>query len=49
MSALGRSQDMFSDTAIQLQPFFANWIQSIHINFNSPGYEFFFVIIKKNK
>jgi photosystem I P700 chlorophyll a apoprotein A1 len=30
MRALGRSQDMFSDTAIQLQPVFAQWIQSIH-------------------
>nr|YP_009399747.1 photosystem I P700 apoprotein A1 [Digenea simplex]ARW69566.1 photosystem I P700 apoprotein A1 [Digenea simplex] len=30
MRALGRSQDMFSDTAIQLQPIFAQWIQSIH-------------------
>ncbi|CAN1364748.1 Photosystem I P700 chlorophyll a apoprotein A1 [Linum perenne] len=26
MSALGRPQDMFSDTAIQLQPVFAQWI-----------------------
>jgi photosystem I P700 chlorophyll a apoprotein A1 len=30
MSALGRPQDMFSDTAIQLQPVFAQWIQGIH-------------------
>ncbi len=30
MQALGRPQDMFSDTAIQLQPVFANWIQGIH-------------------
>ncbi|PZV12519.1 MAG: photosystem I core protein PsaA [Pseudanabaena sp.] len=30
MSALGRPQDMFSDTAIQLKPVFANWIQGIH-------------------
>ncbi|KAL5642389.1 hypothetical protein ACJX0J_000845, partial [Zea mays] len=30
MSALGRPQDMFSDTAIQLQPIFAQWIQNIH-------------------
>lgn len=30
MRALGRSQDMFSDTAIQLQPIFAQWVQSIH-------------------
>jgi photosystem I P700 chlorophyll a apoprotein A1 len=30
MSALGRPQDMFSDTAIQLQPVFAQWIQNIH-------------------
>ncbi|KAJ0526388.1 Photosystem I P700 chlorophyll a apoprotein A1 [Helianthus annuus] len=28
MSALGRLQDMFSDTAIQLQPVFAQWIQN---------------------
>ena len=30
MRALGRSQDMFSDTAIQLQPIFAQWIQNVH-------------------
>jgi len=30
MSALGRPQDMFSDTAIQLQPIFAQWIQQTH-------------------
>ncbi|KAF3622813.1 hypothetical protein FXO38_31085 [Capsicum annuum] len=30
MSALERPQDMFSDTAIQLQPVFAQWIQNIH-------------------
>nr|YP_009391475.1 photosystem I P700 apoprotein A1 [Platysiphonia delicata]ARW59619.1 photosystem I P700 apoprotein A1 [Platysiphonia delicata] len=30
MRALGRSQDMFSDTAIQLQPIFAQWLQSLH-------------------
>jgi hypothetical protein len=30
MSALGRPQDMFSDTAIQLQPVFAQWIQKTH-------------------
>nr|VDD31610.1 unnamed protein product [Brassica oleracea] len=30
MSALGRPQDMFSDTAIQLQPVFAQWIQNPH-------------------
>ena len=30
MRALGRPQDMFSDTAIQLKPVFANWIQGIH-------------------
>ncbi len=30
MRALGRSQDMFSDTAIQLQPIFAQWVQSLH-------------------
>ena len=27
---LGRPQDMFSDTAIQLQPVFAQWIQNTH-------------------
>jgi photosystem I P700 chlorophyll a apoprotein A1 len=30
MRALGRPQDMFSDTAIQLQPIFAQWIQNLH-------------------
>jgi photosystem I P700 chlorophyll a apoprotein A1 len=30
MSALGRPQDVFSDKAIQLQPIFAKWIQSLH-------------------
>ncbi|GAU41746.1 hypothetical protein TSUD_85850 [Trifolium subterraneum] len=30
MSALGCPQDMFSDTAIQLQPVFAQWIQNTH-------------------
>jgi len=30
MRALGRPQDMFSDTGIQLQPIFAQWIQSVH-------------------
>ncbi|MFS7936351.1 putative photosystem I [Helianthus anomalus] len=30
MSALGRPQDMFSDTAIQLQTVFAQWIQNTH-------------------
>jgi len=30
MRALGRPQDMFSDKAIQLQPIFAKWIQSLH-------------------
>jgi photosystem I P700 chlorophyll a apoprotein A1 len=30
MSALGRPQDMFSDTAIQLQPVFAQWIHNTH-------------------
>jgi photosystem I P700 chlorophyll a apoprotein A1 len=30
MRALGRPQDMFSDTAIQLQPVFAQWIQNLH-------------------
>jgi photosystem I P700 chlorophyll a apoprotein A1 len=29
MRALGRSQDMFSDKAIQLKPIFAQWIQSL--------------------
>jgi photosystem I P700 chlorophyll a apoprotein A1 len=31
MRALGRSQDMFSDNAIQLQPVFAQWIQNLHL------------------
>ncbi|VAH75280.1 unnamed protein product [Triticum turgidum subsp. durum] len=35
MSALGRPQDMFSDTAIQLQPIFAQWVQNIHAT--TPG------------
>mmetsp|Transcript_67088 Transcript_67088/g.184003 ORF Transcript_67088/g.184003 Transcript_67088/m.184003 type:complete len:732 (+) Transcript_67088:1375-3570(+) len=35
MRALGRPQDMFSDKAIQLQPIFAKWIQSV--NFLAPG------------
>jgi len=30
MSALGRPEDMFSDTAIQLQPVFAQWVQRLH-------------------
>ena len=30
MRALGRPQDMFSDTAIRLQPVFAQWIQGLH-------------------
>ncbi|PHT86514.1 Photosystem I chlorophyll a apoprotein A1 [Capsicum annuum] len=30
MSALGHPQDMFSDTSIQLQPVFAQWIQNTH-------------------
>jgi photosystem I P700 chlorophyll a apoprotein A1 len=30
MRALGRPQDMFSDSAIQLQPIFAQWIQHLH-------------------
>jgi photosystem I P700 chlorophyll a apoprotein A1 len=30
MSALGRPQDMFSDTAIQLQPVFAQFVQKTH-------------------
>jgi photosystem I P700 chlorophyll a apoprotein A1 len=30
MQALGRPQDMFSDKAIQLQPIFAQWVQSLH-------------------
>jgi hypothetical protein len=35
MSALGRPQDMFSATAIQLQPIFAQWIQNVHAG--TPG------------
>ena len=30
MRALGRPQDMFSDSAIQLKPVFAQWIQGLH-------------------
>ncbi|MBD2551964.1 photosystem I core protein PsaA [Limnothrix sp. FACHB-881] len=30
MRALGRPQDMFSDTGIQLQPVFAQWVQNLH-------------------
>jgi photosystem I P700 chlorophyll a apoprotein A1 len=30
MRALGRSQDIFGDTAIQLQPVFAQWLQKTH-------------------
>jgi photosystem I P700 chlorophyll a apoprotein A1 len=30
MRALGRPQDMFSDSAIQLQPIFAQWVQNLH-------------------
>jgi photosystem I P700 chlorophyll a apoprotein A1 len=30
MRAWGRTQDMFSDTGIQLQPVFAQWIQHLH-------------------
>ena len=30
MRAFGRPQDMFSDTGIQLQPIFAQWVQGIH-------------------
>ena len=32
MRALGRPQDTFSDKAIQLQPIFAQWVQSSHIS-----------------
>jgi len=31
ISALGRPQDIFSDTAIQLQPIFAQWVQKTHL------------------
>ncbi|HIK28068.1 MAG: photosystem I core protein PsaA [Oscillatoriaceae bacterium SKW80] len=30
MRAFGRPQDMFSDTAIQLKPVFAQWVQNLH-------------------
>jgi photosystem I P700 chlorophyll a apoprotein A1 len=30
ISSLGRPQDMFGDSAIQLQPVFANWLQKTH-------------------
>lgn len=32
MRSLGRPQDMFSDTAIQLQPIFAQWVQNLQAN-----------------
>jgi photosystem I P700 chlorophyll a apoprotein A1 len=35
MSAPGRPQDMFSDTAIHLQPIFSQWIQNTHAS--APG------------
>jgi photosystem I P700 chlorophyll a apoprotein A1 len=35
MSALGRPQDMFSNTTIQLQPVIAQWIQNTHVS--TPG------------
>jgi photosystem I P700 chlorophyll a apoprotein A1 len=35
MRAFGRPQDMFSDSAIQLQPIFAQWVQNLH--FLAPG------------
>lgn len=35
MRAFGRPQDMFSDTGIQLQPIFAQWVQNI--NAAAPG------------
>jgi len=31
MSTLGGSQDMFLNAAIQLQSFFAQWIQNIYV------------------
>jgi photosystem I P700 chlorophyll a apoprotein A1 len=31
MNALGRTSDMFGDTAIALQPIFAQWIQHVHL------------------
>ena len=31
MNALGRTSDMFADTAISLQPIFAQWIQHVHL------------------
>jgi len=30
MRALGRTQDLFSDSAIALQPIFAQWVQNLH-------------------
>jgi photosystem I P700 chlorophyll a apoprotein A1 len=35
LSALGRPADMFSDTAIQLQPIFAQWIQNAFLSSKS--------------
>ncbi|MGD1927895.1 MAG: photosystem I core protein PsaA [Leptolyngbyaceae cyanobacterium] len=38
MRAFGRPQDMFSDTGIQLQPVFAQWVQHIHtMAINNPA------------
>jgi len=37
MQALGRPGDMFADWAIQLQPVFAQWVQSIHAAAIGPG------------
>ena len=38
MRAFGRPQDMFSDTGIQLQPIFAQWVQHIHtMAINNPA------------
>ena len=34
MRALGRPQDMFSDSAIQLRPIFAQWIQQLNSSVN---------------
>lgn len=31
MNALGRTSDMFADTAIAIQPVFAQWIQHVHL------------------
>jgi photosystem I P700 chlorophyll a apoprotein A1 len=37
MNALGRTSDTFADTAIALQPVFAQWIQHVHLSTFGPA------------